>query len=198
MAEALFKSVHSALLYAYTYSATQHGTAAAAERQIALAARERYERTAGSGRGLKGVDGAAQAGQIKNLVARSTSMQFRLCVMARFSVNCDADRDAACRMLAVWMLGKLPPALPGPVALRLIRMATGRQANVAQMAEQEGVPLRTVERWLAAVRAIVRQIELAGMATIEPLLQRAGVVESPDTMGAERAQTDRTVAIGGI
>jgi hypothetical protein len=81
MSEALFRSAHQALSFAFTYSATQHGTAAAAERQIALAARERYERTAGSGRGLKGLDGAAQAGLIRSLVERNSTPAFQAVVI---------------------------------------------------------------------------------------------------------------------
>ena len=76
MNDALFRSAHQALSFAFTYSETQHGTAAAAERQIALAARERYERVAGSGRGLKGLDGAAQAGMIRSMVERNTPPAF--------------------------------------------------------------------------------------------------------------------------
>lgn len=179
MSEALFRSAHQALLYAYTFSATQHGTAAAAERQIALAARERYERTAGSGRGLKGLDGAAQAGQIKSLVERNTPPAFQAVVLARYSLLSDDVRRRACFLLAHRCRNEVPPTVTLQELARLIGKATGREVNLALMAQAAGVDERTVRRWALAVRKFVATIERPGMATIEPLLQSAGVVEAP-------------------
>ena len=49
-----FASAHQALMFAFTFSATQHGTAAAGERQLAEFARDRYERTPAADEGCAG------------------------------------------------------------------------------------------------------------------------------------------------
>lgn len=178
MSDALFRSAHQALSYAYTFSATQHGTAAAAERQIALAARERYERTAGSGRGLKGLDGAAQAGMIRSLVERNTPPAFQAVVVARFALLSDDQRRRACFLLAHRCRHEVPSTLTLHEISRLVGKATGREVNLGLMAQDCGVDERTTRRWALAVRRVVQSIERPGMATIEPLMQAAGVVES--------------------
>lgn len=178
MTDALFRSAHQAMLFAYTYSATQHGTAAAAERQIALAARERYERTASSGRGLRGLDGAAQAGMIRSMVERNAPPAFQAVALARYSLLSDDVRRRACFLLAHRCRHEVPPSLTLQEISRLVGKATGREVNLSLMAESCGVDERTTRRWALAVRRVVQSIERPGMATIEPLLQAAGVVES--------------------
>lgn len=178
MSDALFRSAHQAMLFAYTYSATQHGTAAAAERQIALAARERYERTASSGRGLRGLDGAAQAGMIRSMVERNAPPAFQAVALARYSLLSDDVRRRACFLLAHRCRHEVPPSLSLQEISRLVGKATGREVNMSLMAESCGVDERTTRRWALAVRRVVQSIERPGMATIEPLLQAAGVVES--------------------
>lgn len=178
MSDALFRSAHQAMLFAYTYSATQHGTAAAAERQIALAARERYERTASSGRGLRGLDGAAQAGMIRSMVERNAPPAFQAVALARYSLLSDDVRRRACFLLAHRCRHEVPPSLTLQEISRLVGKATGREVNLSLMAESCGVDERTTRRWALAVRRVVQSIERPGMATIEPLLQAAGVVES--------------------
>lgn len=178
MSEALFGSAHQALSFAFTYSATQHGTAAAAERQIALAARERYERTAGSGRGLKGLDGAAQAGLIRSLVERNSTPAFQAVVIARFALLSDDQRRRACFLLAHRCRHEVPPSVTLREIARLVGKATGREVNLALMAQDCGVDERTTRRWALAIRRYIVSVERPGMATIEPLLQAAGVVES--------------------
>ena len=182
MSEALFRSAHQALSFAFTFSQTQHGTAAAAERQIALAARERYERTAGSGRGLKGLDGAAQAGMIRSLVERNTPPAFQAVVIARFALLSDDQRRRACFLLAHRCRHEVPPSVTLAEIGRLVGKATGREVNLGLMAQSCGVDERTTRRWALAVRRYVQSVERPGMATIEHLLQAAGVVESAEAL----------------
>lgn len=178
MSEALFRSAHQALLFAYTFSDTEHGTAAAAERQIALAARERYERTASSGRGLKGVDGAAQAGMIRSIVDCNTRPAFGVLCVARFALLDPVRRDAACNLLARMIGADMPPTVGLPTVARLLRGCTGRAVNIADLAEQSGVTRMTANRWSIIARRFVREIESPGMATIEPLLCAGNIVAS--------------------
>ena len=96
----LFRSAHQALMFAFTFSATQHGTAAAAERQLAEFARDRYERMPGGGRGLRGLDGAAQAGMIRRRVEEMPPLH-AAALIARFAILSPATRQAACSVLAL-------------------------------------------------------------------------------------------------
>ena len=123
MSEALFRSAHQALLFAYTFSDTEHGTAAAAERQIALAARERYERTASSGRGLKGVDGAAQAGMIRSIVDCNTRPAFGVLCVARFALPQPSSTRASEQPVFTF---RHPTAQPGSECARARARVTCR------------------------------------------------------------------------
>lgn len=178
MTDALFRSAHQALLYAYTYADTQHGTAGAAERQIALSAKDRYGRVPGSGRGLRGLDGAAQAGMIRSLVERNTPPAFRLAVRARFSVlDAKARRDAVVP-LALRARHSLPPHVPVWAVVELVAGALGMKANLPHIADRCEVDVRTVRNWRLAARKFILAIEAPGMAQVEVLLEDAGIVQA--------------------
>lgn len=190
MTEALFRSAHQALLFAYTYADTQHGTAGAAERQIALLAKDRYGRIPGSGRGLRGLDGAAQAGMIRSLIERNTPPAFRLVVRARFSVLDASARREAVLPLAMRARHSLPPGVPAWAVVELVAGALGMRANLPHIADRCEVGVRTVRNWRMAARKCVVAIEAPGMAQVEVLLEDAGIVESaragemaPETVG---------------
>lgn len=175
---ALFRSAHQALLFAYTYGDTQHGTAGAAERQIALAARERYERVGGEGRGLRGLDGAAQAGMIRSLIERNTPRPFCVAVVARFAVLDQPARRAAVTLLALRARRALPDTVPPWAVVEIMAGALGQRVNVAHIADRADVTVRTVRNWRLAVRRWVEAIEAPGMVRAEVLLEEAGIVES--------------------
>jgi hypothetical protein len=189
MSEALFRSAHQALLFAYTYAATQHGTAGAAERQIALSAKDRYGRVPGSGRGLRGLDGAAQAGMIRSLVERNTPPAFRLAVRARFSVlDVKARRDAVIP-LALRARHSLPPHVPAWAVVELVAGSLGMKVNLAHIADRCEVDVRTVRNWRLASRKFVASIEAPGMAQVEVLLEDAGIVHAANSPADSPAST---------
>jgi hypothetical protein len=68
MSDAYFLTTHSALLFAYSHADRDHGNAAAAERQIATFAVDRYGRSPPSPRNLGSPENQAHlAGQILEL-----------------------------------------------------------------------------------------------------------------------------------
>jgi hypothetical protein len=93
LSEPLFRSVHQALLFAYTFTPNQHAQAAAAERLIALFAKQRYRDELElaptiarvESRGLVGLDGAAQAGMIQGAVSQLRPL-LRAAIEARFNI----------------------------------------------------------------------------------------------------------------
>lgn len=188
VAEPMFRSAHQALLFAYTYSSTQHGTAGAAERAIALAAKDRYGRTAGSSRGLRGLDGAAQAGMIRSLVERNTPPAFCLAAVARFAVLDSRARRAAVIPLALRARHSLPPHVPAWAVVELVAGALGMKVNLAHIADRCEVDVRTVRNWRMAIRRFVLGIEAPGMARVEVLLEEAGIVEQACPLDIAPAQ----------
>lgn len=183
--DAPFDSAHQAMLFAFNFAAIEHGTAGAAERQIAVQSRERYEDLpmASTGRRMKGVDGAHQAGRI--LVRLQTQMSpIELVVLAaRFHVKDEARRKAACMALAVW--GVRSGAIGGGVCqnmggvYRLVRKFFGVKLNVGRFADRYAVDERTVRRWAISVRRWLEPIDRQTMAHAEDILQQAGVVRRP-------------------
>ena len=171
----LFRSAHQALMFAFTFSGTQHGTAAAAERQIAEFARDRYERLPGSGRGLRGLDGAAQAGMIRRRVEEMPPLH-ACALVARFAVLNVADRQAACSALALRARAHVTaPQDPRALAL-LLRRHFGLQVNLGRLADEYDVTERTAQRWALEVRRWARPIEEQAMHRIEVQLEEAGIV----------------------
>lgn len=173
---ALFRSAHEALLFAYTYAdARGHPIAAAAERQIALSARDRYEREPGASRGLTGLDGAAQAGMIQAEVERLHPLH-QAAIVARFSVLDVAQRQAACSLLA--LRARHTVRCPFEALILLLRRQHGLRVNVGRVADQHDVCERTVRGWSLAVRKWLNATQKRAMDAAEKRLSEAGIVES--------------------
>lgn len=174
--EPLFGSAHQALSFAYTFAATQHGTAGAAERQIALQARERYERHPGSGRGLRGLDGAAQAGMILSAVRRLRAVD-QAVLGAMF------DRlEPARRFEATLVVAGAVAAETGQSedwTLFCIARLQVPYADRPPLPTADGAVMgsvRSIYRRAAQVRATLERMQRAAMDQIEEQLQAAGVV----------------------
>ena len=181
--DALFSSAHVALSYAYTYGDTQHGQAAAAERQLATFARDRYGRPPSSGRGLVGLDGAAQAGMIKAIVERLDT-RTQLVAVARFAKLNPAARKAACAALAIRLRLEVPGGCRerAAVAPALLERHFGMKVNTGLLADAEDVDLRSVRRWQNDVRAWIKPIEQRAMNAIEEALEERALVSTARDM----------------
>lgn len=174
--EPLFGSAHQALSFAYTFAATQHGTAGAAERQIALQARERYERHPGSGRGLRGLDGAAQAGMILSAVRRLRAVD-QAVLGAMFDRLEPARRRASTLVVATAIAAETGQAADWVLFCVARLQAPRAMRPPLPTADRAGVQsMRTVYRRAAEVRAVLDRMQRAAMDQIEEQLQAAGVV----------------------
>lgn len=178
--EPIFSSAHQAMLFAFTYSELQHGTAGAAERIIALAARERYERELGHvGRGLKGLDGAAQAGMIKSCVLAQGHLEQHV-IIARFARLSPSAQQNACASIALY--ARKTPVVGDAIRKRLqalvviTRRHYGLRVNLGQLADSENVDARTVRRWQYEMRRWLNAVDRRAMDEAEFRLQKAGVI----------------------
>lgn len=176
----LFQSAHQALRFAYNYSDMQHGNAAAAERAIALQARERYLNPPGSGRGLIGPDGAAQAAMIQNVVSDQDPLTSVL-IAARFTEIDERSRIAACSVIALY--ARKNANLDAPIRDRpdvivlLVRSHFGMKVNVGRIADAHDVHRRTVYKWQASLLKWLRPAELRAMHRVERALESRMVVD---------------------
>lgn len=174
--EPLFGSAHQALLFAYTFAHTQHGTAGAAERQIALQARERYERVPGGGRGLRGLDGAAQAGMIHASVRRLRAVD-QAVLGAMFDILDPPARRASIMDVAAAIATETGQA--GDWVLLCVARLHVPRAQRPPLPAASGSSMgatRTLYRRAAEVRAALERMQRAAMDQAEERLQDAGIV----------------------
>lgn len=177
-ADPLFESAHQALMFAYTFSANQYAVTAAAERSIALHGRERYERPLPRrpSRGLKGLDGAAQAGMIRAAVLRLDPLH-QAYIDARFDVLNESRRRFAVRVVALTMrrLVQVGPELADLVAIMVWRHF-GEKIVIDDYIEHFGMPRATLFRRAARIRKSIQEHADTAMMRIEELLITQGIV----------------------
>lgn len=174
---ALFATAHQALLFAYTFSANQHAVTAAAERAIALQARERYAAAPVVSRGLGGLDGAAQAGMIKRTV-EALGGPYRQSIEARFAVTDDGVKIRAQRQLTFFVRRRLRyDGCSLQLLAECVQRRYGARKSVQAMADAHGTPKRTVERWLREVLHILEYFDRDAMRRVELGLERSGICE---------------------
>lgn len=174
----LFESAHQALMFAYTFSANQYAVTAAAERVIAMCGRERYERPMPyrQSRGLKGLDGAAQAGMIRAAVLRLDPLH-QAYIDARFDVLNESRRRFAVRVVALTMrrLVQVGPELADLVVI-MVRRHFGEKIALDDYIEHFGLPRATLFRRAARIRKAIQEHADTAMMRIEDLLVAQGIV----------------------
>lgn len=172
-------------MFAYTFSANAHADTAAAERRIALFARDRYGRLPGSGRGLVALDGAAQAGMIQ-AVAERVAGHWLPIVVARFAELNDEAVIQSCHVLAHWFRHEHAdsPAHVGDRAERFLQARYRRRVKssrvVADLSDECDVTVQSVRRWRRDVIRWIHPIEQRVLDEISVALEARGVVSSPD------------------
>lgn len=182
--EPLFSSAHTALSFAFTYSDLSHTQAALAESMIAGFGRDRYGRPASSGRGLVGLDGAAQAGMIRAIVEREDALT-QLVAVARFAKANPKARRAACRALALRMGQDIDRPCSGRswVVPALLGRHFGLKVDVGRLADQEDVDPRTIRRWQSEIRKWAKAAEARAMHRLEEALEERGLVVTAANAG---------------
>lgn len=174
----MFGSAHQALMFAYTFSANQYGVTAAAERLIASFGRDRYERleAVARGRGLRGLDGAAQAGMIKRIAEDLPALQ-HLAVEARFNVLARDRQNVAIGLMALGVRKQLGITDPTQLVVSLVGKHYGRDAEIEQLGENAGIPKRTMIRRWVEIRRKLREVDQRALDLVEDALAQRGVVQ---------------------
>ena len=164
--EPLFDSTYAALAFAYRYSTQQYQPTPMARLMRG---------TIGSGKGLHGLDGAAQAGIIRAEVDKLREFE-RHAIVARFAADERESLAAKLHLIrpAVASLGT------GVHSRRLVDALVqryyGKRVHLKDLSEIVGIhPNTMTDRW-RCIRRVLNEIEDRGMDMVELRLQEAGLV----------------------
>lgn len=162
----LFDSAWNALAFAFRYSTQQYQPTPMARLMRG---------SIGSGKGLHGLDGAAQAGVIRAIV--ETLPEFERCaVVARFALD---QRESLGAKLV--LIRPATASLGTGVHNRrmvdnLVQRFYGQRCHLKDLAETYGVHANTMtERW-ACVKRQLTSLEHRGIDRAEAAFQEAGLV----------------------
>lgn len=175
--EYLFDSAHDALLFSFRFCGQQYAKAPSIFRRAGI----------GTGKGLAGLDGAAQAGFISQEV-RALGLLHRYALIARFAerfTQCSqcgshantAEWLGACRWLAEEMRKEVAP----DAHIRLMDLLVQRHFSVhkrtlADIATQFGDGESKVKHINAALNPVLKRLELAATARMEERLASLGII----------------------
>lgn len=164
--EPLFGSAWSALAFAFRYSTQQYQPTPMARLMRG---------SIGSGKGLVGLDGAAQAGLIRAIVDKLPEFE-RCAIVARFALD---QRESLGAKLV--LVGPATASLGTGVHNRrmvdnLVQRFYGRRCHLKDIAETYGVHANTMtERW-ACVKRQLTSLEHRAIDRAEAAFQQAGLV----------------------
>lgn len=182
--EPLFRSAHEALTYAFNFSLQQYD---------APPMTKLMRKAIGSGKGLVGLDGAAQSGFVRAEVGQLT-LEHQMVLAARYAPatqECDCGKPCCSGKMPgkewgeaiQWLTSyAMRAALAGCVShhrLRqsLVMRAFGRKsASLDELAEIAGVHRNTVSEQNQRVSKCMREIEAAAARAIDERLRNCGMV----------------------
>jgi hypothetical protein len=181
---ALFRSVHSALTFAYN---CKHG-------QLKPNILATMIGNGGHGGGLQGLDGCAQAGMILSEVSQLRPVIHSSIISARYSVHalpctCKKPCCSGWRTNIEWEIAIAEiaeqarlAALGGTVAnytLRhtIVRRYFGLRSNLNEAAERSGVDRNTASAHAGKIITFLKDHEKHSMYEIEGRLKAGGVIE---------------------
>jgi hypothetical protein len=183
--EGIFKSAHEAVVFACNYASQQYA--------MSPMAKLLQRGSTGSGRGLVGLDGAAQSGMVLAELGNIDYVHM-LVLVARC-----APRKERCECKHICCSGWKPnplyrdavsqltdmvvPALGGVFTLRRFRLAViekyfGEKIKVKDVAADLNIPPRTAERHASIIKAYLRDTEKTGWTEWYGHLDGAGMLVS--------------------
>ncbi len=164
--EPLFDSMHAALTFAYRYSGQQYSPSIMAQMMRSHI---------GTGKGLSGLDGAAQAGLIRGLIGK-LHKQDQAMISARFAAD-EHERIEAMLFFVPVVIAAYPTGVHSRRAADvLIQKWFGARLNINGAAEEIGVHRNTAGPMWAATNRILREtLERAEEAAFQEL-RAAGII----------------------
>lgn len=165
--EPLFRSAHDALKFAFLFSSQQYPVTAMAKLMKGIV---------GSGKGLVGLDGAAQAGFICGMLTELQA-QHRAVLTAKY-----ARREDKRFIAAVNLLSMDPTIAPSGLSNRIERQALvgrhfGEKVSIIEVAELTGQHRNTVNKHHFVIRDRLRALEEAAYGAITDVFACRGVID---------------------
>jgi hypothetical protein len=164
--EPLFDSAYAALAFAYRYSTQQYQPTPMARLMRG---------SIGSGKGLHGLDGAAQAGIIRAEVEKIREFE-RSAIVARFAVNDREGLSAKIRLIQPATASLGTGVHSRRLVDALVQRYYGKRVHLKDLSEMVGIhPNTMTDRW-RCIRRVLTEIEHRGMDMVEARLQQARLV----------------------
>lgn len=162
----LFDSLHAALTFAYRYSGQQYSPSIMAKMMRG---------SGGSGKGLSGLDGAAQAGLIRGLLS-NLDLNERNVIAAKFSAD-EAESIRAKLALALPVMACLTTGVHSRHAVgSLIQKWFGCKMNIQDTAEKLKLHRNTIGPMWRDVRGCLNGIWERAETNAHWELQKAGLI----------------------
>lgn len=192
MSDAPFKSVHDALIYAFNFSDQQFSETTLAKLMRKAAENGGESSALGTGKGLRGVDGAGQAGMILAELVRSP-VDHQAAITARYArrtkpcAHCGSDAltenwKAAIEGLAEFSLDHLKISVDIRLRRTLVQGYFGKKANYTNLAKRFEIDRHTVGGYYGVVAKSLKTLEFAAQDRLHWQLVSRGMIA--DAMAA--------------
>lgn len=164
--EYLFDSVHGALTFAYRYNGQQYSPSL-----IAMMMRGPMK----TGKGLSGIDGAAQAGLIRGIIQRLEPAE-RNMISARFEIN-QRERLKSMLFFMPMIISNMPTGVHSKRAADvLIQKWFGERLKIQDAAQEIGVHRNTVSPMWASTKYVLQKTWERAEESAFRELQSAGII----------------------
>lgn len=179
--QALFRCTHDALVFAFNYQGQQSPGSAMLKAMVG---------PTGTGKGLSGVDGAAQAGFILAAIER-LGRESRDVITARFGnlqhecPCCGQPTAGENWRFAINNLSLCPEVrdLPRPVRLAVVQRAMNlRKCEVGELARGHGMNERTLYQKIKTLREKLFKIERKALLQLDSFFIATGVITDPSNV----------------
>lgn len=181
--EGIFRSAEEAITFACNYSSQQYA--------MSPMAKLLQGPSRGSGRGLVGLDGAGQSGMVFAELERIDYWQLVTLITGKLtrSERCDCNRSCcrgwkpnplfedAVSQLSDYVaitLKPLPPVKEFRVAV--IMKYFGEKTDPLETAKNLGIPKKTAERHITAIRSFIRDLQKSGITALDERLGEIGML----------------------
>jgi hypothetical protein len=175
----IFRNTHEALVFAYQYSAQQYAETAMAKMM------KRSGGELGSGRGLVGLDGAAQAGFVLAEAERLSAIQ-RACILVKYAQRtedcpcCGGKKATAAFQLAIEALTAW--AVPAGISHMRVRRALVQKwaragkVEFKELASEYGMNRKTIGEQFQAMKKRLDEADQQAQCAIDDALRACGMV----------------------
>ena len=165
--EPLFRSAHDALRFAYRFNSNQYSMTAMSKMMCG---------PVGNGKGLSGLDGAAQAGMI-TLMVKDLAPTYQASLVARYVDQEDRRFMEAVNRLTMDSICAVSGISHRHIRQALIARHFGHKVNLGEVAQKCDVHRNTIGNHQRVIRDYLRKVEDAAFDRITVSMKEKGLIE---------------------